>query len=395
MQKRETSISGSNENETNPFHDKNINNIRYNVKNINEYTEISFLSNHDLNQNKSLIQIIKDIINKENFGMFKIIFKENKAIFFRNFINISNDKIKIEEINRQFIYTLHVCVNNNLYSFVEIILSEFKSFLESNKLNEIVPDQYYWTDIVSDIESDEIKDNFFRNYINSIDNLGYSSIHYAIINGNIKLINLLIENKADVTIRTKNGYSCLHLAASINKLEIFIYLYEKFKDVLNLEDKDYQDNAIIHIVCYHSSFDILEFILSKKISINVINKKGNSPLHYAVFNGIFFLLNILNLGNKKIVKRLLLEGGKIKLKNNNNETPYDYAIKYKLEKIMNIFDNYLNENSNTMCILKPGLKKPEKNNYNFYLFIILHLLLESIIFFFILPSKYFFEFLQF
>ena len=87
------------------------------------------------------------------------------------------------------------------------------------------------------------------------------------------------------------------------------------------------------------------------------------------------------------MKKLLIEKGDLNILNNKNETPYDYSIKFNLEKIKNIFDEYLNENRNKVCIIKPGLRKPEKSSFNLFFFIFIHLFLESIIFFFILPCK--------
>jgi len=89
-----------------------------------------------------------------------------------------------------------------------------------------------------------------------------------------------------------------------------------------------------------------------------------------------------------MVKRLLIEGGDINKKNNRTETPYDYSIKYNIDKIKNIFDDFIKEKSNKICIVRPGLRKPEKSSFNLYCFIILHVFFESIIFFLILPCKF-------
>lgn len=88
-----------------------------------------------------------------------------------------------------------------------------------------------------------------------------------------------------------------------------------------------------------------------------------------------------------MVKRLLIEGGDLDIFNNKKESPYDYSIKFNLEKIKKLFDDYIKEKRNKICLLKPGLRKPEKSSFNFYCFILLHISLESIIFFLILPCK--------
>ena len=93
------------------------------------------------------------------------------------------------------------------------------------------------------------------------------------------------------------------------------------------------------------------------------------------------------LGNKKIIKKLLYEGADLLAENNKSETPYDYALKFDYSKIKNLFDEYLEEDTNQVCITKPGLRKSKKSYLNITLFVLLHLIGESIIFFLILPCK--------
>ena len=279
MQNKEnTSSLNSNDNETYSF--TNINNINSD-KNQLKNPDYSLNFCNEFSKNKSLAQLVNDMINQENFEMFKLLFNDNKGELLKSFYEISKPKANVDQSNNQFTYLLHVCTNNNLYKFVELILIEFRNFIEKNIKKETLYDSANNIDIAGE----EYSEKLFSNFVNAIDNLGYTPIHYAIISGNIKLINVLIDNKADVSIRTKNGYTCLHLAASIDKLEIFLFLYENYKSYLDLNDKDNQNNSILHIVCYHGSYDVFDFLLSKKINLNAIDNKGNCPLHYAVFNG--------------------------------------------------------------------------------------------------------------
>jgi len=270
----------SNDNETYSFANPNFNKNTKTGKNNLENTDYSSLTNNELSKNKSFVQLVNDMIIQENFEMFKYVFHDHKELFLKSFYEISNPKADSDN-NKQFNYLLHVCTNLNLYNFVELILTEFRNFVNKIIKNEINYDHK----TTNDITYEDFNEMLFSNFVNAIDNSGYTAFHYAIISGNIKLINLLLENNADFLIRTKNGYSCLHIAASKDKLETFIYLYENYNDSLDLNDKDFHNNSIFHIVCYHGSYDIFEFLLSKKINLNVIDNKGNTPLHYAVFNG--------------------------------------------------------------------------------------------------------------
>jgi hypothetical protein len=96
---------------------------------------------------------------------------------------------------------------------------------------------------------------------------------------------------------------------------------------------------------------------------------------------------ILFIGNKKIIKKLLYEGADLLANNNKEESPYDYSIKFNKVKIQNLFDEYIEEDVNQVCITKPGLRKYKKSYLNFILFILLHLIGEGIIFLIILPCK--------
>ena len=91
------------------------------------------------------------------------------------------------------------------------------------------------------------------------------------------------------------------------------------------------------------------------------------------------------------MKKLLFEGADLLIENNKSETSYDYALKYDYSKIKLLFDEYFEEDKNQVCMTKPGLRKSKKSYLNITLFILLHLVGESIIFFLILPRKIIFQ----
>jgi ankyrin repeat protein len=290
---------------------KNKNSITPISNTINKITDINYnnnyihqFPNYIFDENKSYHKIVNELIEENNFKYFKIFFLNNKHIFLKSFFinidfknnNTNNSNDNYENNKPEFNYLLHVLVNLNMYEFVEFILKECKNYLSNLDL-ELNDNNNYKDNNINNYDKEK-ENNFFNPYlnnykyinhlnqfINSKDNYEYIPLHYAVTTGNLKLINLLIENKADVNILTKNGFNCLHLASKLNKLEVFIFLFEKNKDKLSLNDLDNEGNSILHVSCFSGAFDIFEFLISEGLNVSIRDFKGNTPLHYAVFNG--------------------------------------------------------------------------------------------------------------
>ena len=73
----------------------------------------------------------------------------------------------------------------------------------------------------------------FLSFINSGTNKGQTPLHYASFVGNIKLIKLLIENGADISIKTNNKFNMLHLAVMGKKITSFYYFIKQYKIDIN------------------------------------------------------------------------------------------------------------------------------------------------------------------
>ena len=152
-------------------------------------------------------------------------------------------------------------------------------------------------------------------FINSKTNKGQTPLHYASFVGNIKLINLLIQNGADISIKTNNNFSMIHLAVMGNKITPLYYFNQKYKVDLNTNDS--KDNTLLHLATYFNSKKIFNYLLTvKKIKVNSKNRDGFTPLHFAVINQ-----------NISMIKKLLMKGANSSIKNNSKETAYDLAKK--------------------------------------------------------------------
>lgn len=60
---------------------------------------------------------------------------------------------------------------------------------------------------------DNVKNFLRNNSINKVDNNGNSLLHYAMDDGNSKIISFLLQNGIDLHLRNVKGNTCLHVAA--------------------------------------------------------------------------------------------------------------------------------------------------------------------------------------
>lgn len=121
-------------------------------------------------------------------------------------------------------------------------------------------------------------------WVNAKNNQGFTVLHYASYKGNIEVIKMLIENKANVEEVNNRGLNMLHLAAQGDQPPSLVYFKEKF--MMNITSLDEMGSTPLHWACYSSSERALEFILSWDVNTNQPDKEGLTPLHLAVSSGI-------------------------------------------------------------------------------------------------------------
>lgn len=124
----------------------------------------------------------------------------------------------------------------------------------------------------------------FKILINlSRDQYGQYPIHICCILGDIKLVQLLIDNGADVNVFDFECYSPLHRCIRSNSFEIAKLLIENNIDVNSVTHKGM--NAF-HYLCRVKSNDdekieLCELLFDNNCDINVLDSNGTSPLDNA------------------------------------------------------------------------------------------------------------------
>jgi len=132
--------------------------------------------------------------------------------------------------------------------------------------------------------------------INSFDNHGYTPLHWASLEGNIEIMEILLNHGANVEIPTRNGRPLLFSSA----WRIFI---NKKREKKRLPIKQ------------EATLEPLFFLLKRGANVNVINANGCSLLHLAALNGEIEMMRVL-----------LDKGAIIDSQDKDGKTPLFYAV---------------------------------------------------------------------
>lgn len=154
---------------------------------------------------------------------------------------------------------------------------------------------------------------------------GYASLHYAAINSNKNLAELLISNGADVDARDNYNATALLLATQYGFEDIAQLLINKDADI-NTKDKD--GYAPLHVAAVKGNKDITELLINNGADISPkISTVGYTPLCLAIKE------------NNKVMVELLLEAGADK----SNEINIYNTARYlaRNPQIKEIIDNYV------------------------------------------------------
>ncbi|MDA3838253.1 MAG: ankyrin repeat domain-containing protein [Candidatus Delongbacteria bacterium] len=137
-----------------------------------------------------------------------------------------------------------------------------------------------WPEIVRAAYNGNIKqiNNFISASIdvNTMNYLGRSALHYASERGNIELVEILINNGADVNLKDKNGVTPL-MEASEKNVELVKSLLNAGADV-NLYS-NYRKNALIYAV-EKDRGDIVKFLLGNGADTSIMTKSGRNAFDY-------------------------------------------------------------------------------------------------------------------
>jgi ankyrin repeat protein len=106
-------------------------------------------------------------------------------------------------------------------------------------------------------------------------------IHLAAINGPVSIVQLLLNNGAQVNSKDCNKNTPLHLAAKNNDVPTANLLIDHGADV---NSKDIDGLVPIHLAAMDGQVSVVQLLLGCGSLVNIRDRKGNTPLHLAAKN---------------------------------------------------------------------------------------------------------------
>ena len=111
--------------------------------------------------------------------------------------------------------------------------------------------------------------------INYQDENGYSALHYACDEGNLKIVEILLNSNCDTNIKNNDKQTPLHLSSKQGFFDISKKLIENGA-LLNIYDSE--KNSPIHYACKYNHVELLKFFLGKLPQVDSRNIYGKMPI---------------------------------------------------------------------------------------------------------------------
>lgn len=255
---------------------------------------------------------------------------------------------------------MHSICHQNNYIFADLFFQNFKNM---------------------DLKTNDIK---LFNYIKNQNKDGLTVLHLICFKGNVEIFELVVKYLDNfdqfntvLNITTKDDYNCLHMAAKGDQTNMFVILYFKYNFKLNTLDKF--NSNVLHHATYNGGEATVALILSlidndNNTIINVRDTQGYTPLHLSVI-----------AERSRIAEKLIKKGADLTIKDNKGRTALDIAEELNRANVKTLLNN-VNPSITTLFFKQPLLTKHEKSYFNVILFILLHLIFESLVFIFLIPA---------
>ncbi|XP_040922640.1 ankyrin repeat domain-containing protein 22 [Toxotes jaculatrix] len=136
--------------------------------------------------------------------------------------------------------------------------------------------------------------------------------------GNLTVVKYLLDNRADVHLTNKKQRTCLHYVSKRTFSLLDYLMIAILMPVLLL-------GYFLMLQKQRQNVKLMEAVLSSSVSVNAVDYRGNTALHY-----------VCQRKSHRLVPLLLHRNADTSIKNNDGETPLDIATRLKFTKIINM-----------------------------------------------------------
>ena len=159
---------------------------------------------------------------------------------------------------------------------------------------------------------------------------GNTLLHIACVEGNLRMVELLVKNRADILKPDRHGDVPIHIACKHSRLDILNVLLSCTN--CNPNQQNAEGDTALHIVCRMRTGSELQFfkMLTSTHGINptLVNHEGIAPCDVVGDDGNTLLHNACLVGLTRMVKLFVKNGADVLKPDRHGDAPIHIACKY-------------------------------------------------------------------
>ena len=158
-----------------------------------------------------------------------------------------------------------------------------------------------------------------ESFIGFGNNQKLSPLHLAIQSKRLDLVKILLDHEASILNSYRlYGYTAIKMAIEARDFDSLKLMYQKYPCCLpnNSEEDGFSGFSTFHKAVYEGDLELVKFLMGPKTRLNCSNNEKMTPLHHAA-----------QFGNLDILKILLGNEANVNVQDNKQRTPLHYAAK--------------------------------------------------------------------
>eukprot|EP01088_Endostelium_zonatum_P001747 TRINITY_DN1209_c0_g3_i2.p1 TRINITY_DN1209_c0_g3~~TRINITY_DN1209_c0_g3_i2.p1 ORF type:complete len:429 (-),score=121.70 TRINITY_DN1209_c0_g3_i2:97-1383(-) len=252
-------------------------------------------------------------------------------------IEIENEGEHLEEVKKESIKTIHPGLfSRAVLAYPEVVstsnVQPLRPKIVTDPSSPIgTPSNLRWRGSISTMLCNALKENKMekvRGIINSTKEtgelaahvndaqewFGQTALHLACSNGSLDVIQILLEQGADVNKQDDNGNTPLHAAVGDGNIECCRLLLDAKADI-NVQEKMHGDTPLHKVVAPDDFEDLCQLFIKRGAIVDIKNNVGATPLMKAA-----------EAGSIGCMDKLLAAGADCKLQDNSGNTAMHRAV---------------------------------------------------------------------